>query len=116
VQQVGAITRLHICGNITKLLPYVAQSGADVVDIDWMVDIEAASRICATSAVCGNFDPVAVMLQGTSETVRQAVKRALDLGGSRCFSMAGCDLPEETPRANLEAHLQALRDYGNGEK
>ena len=102
-----ALTRLHICGNISKLLPFVAQSGADIVDIDWMVDIGAASQICATSAVCGNFDPVAVMLQGSPETVRQAVNLALDLGGSRCFSMAGCEIPEETPRANLEAHFHA---------
>ena len=58
VHQMGALTRLHICGNISKLLPFVAQSGADIVDIDWMVDIGAASQICATSAVCGNFDPV----------------------------------------------------------
>ena len=113
VHQTGALTRLHICGNISKLLPFVAQSGADIVDIDWMVDIGAASQICATSAVCGNFDPVAVMLQGSPETVRQAVNLALDLGGSRCFSMAGCEIPEETPRANLEAHFHALRDYGN---
>ena len=113
VHEMGALARLHICGNISKLLPYVAQSGADIVDIDWMVDIGAASQICATSAVCGNFDPVAVMLQGSPETVRQAVNRSLDLGGSRSFSMAGCEIPEETPRANLEAHLQALQDYGN---
>ena len=113
VHQMGALTRLHICGNITKLLPYVAQSGADIVDVDWMVDIGAASQICATSAVCGNFDPVAVMLQGSPEAVTARQSTALELGGSRCFSMAGCEIPEETPRANLEAHFQALRDYGN---
>ena len=116
VRQMGALTRLHICGNISKSLPYVAQTGADIVDIDWMVDFGAARQICSNSAVCGNFDPVAVMLQGTPETVRQAVTRALDLGGPRCFSMAGCEIPQGTPRTNLEAHTQTLRDYGNREE
>ena len=111
VHAMGALTRLHICGNISKLLPFVAQSGADIVDVDWMVDMAEAREICGPAAVCGNQDPVAVMLQGTPETVRQAVTHALDLGGPRCFSMAGCEIPEGTPHANLLAHAQALREY-----
>ncbi len=112
VRSMGALTRLHICGNISKILPLVAQTGADIIDVDWMVDLAAAREICGPAAVCGNQDPVAVMLQGTPETVRQAVTHALDLGGPRCFSMAGCEIPVGTPHANLLAHAQALREYG----
>ncbi len=112
VRAMGVLARLHICGNITRILPFVAQCGADIIDVDWMVDLAAAREICSPAAVCGNFDPVAVMLQGTPDTVRQAVTHALDLGGPRCFSMAGCEIPEGTPHANLLAHAQALREYG----
>ena len=115
VHAMGALTRLHICGNISKILPDVAQSGADIVDVDWMVDLAAAREICAPAAVCGNFDPVAVILQGTPDTVEQAVRHALDLGGPRCFSMAGCEIPDGTPQANLLAHARALREYGAAE-
>ena len=111
VHEMGALTRLHICGNISKILPYVAQSGADIIDVDWMVDFGAARQICGDKAVCGNFDPVAVILQGTPESVRQAVMHSLDLGGPRSFSMAGCEIPDRTPHANLLAHAQALREY-----
>jgi uroporphyrinogen-III decarboxylase len=54
------------------------------------------------------------MLQGTPDLVRQSVYRSLDLGGPRCFSMAGCEIPEGTPAANLLAHAEALREFGPG--
>ena len=46
------ITRLHICGNTTHLLPMILHSGAQIVDIDWMVDIhQAAEKLSASSCV-----------------------------------------------------------------
>lgn len=65
VHEMGATARLHICGNITRSLPFIAQSGADIVDVDWMVDLRyAANTVGPAIAVCGNMDPLAVMLRG----------------------------------------------------
>ncbi len=111
VHDMGALARLHICGNTTRMLPLMAQSGADIVDVDWMVDMRAAGEALASKAVSGNFDPVTVMLRGTPELVRQSVWHCLESGGPRCFSMAGCEIPEGTPDANLLAHAKALREY-----
>jgi MtaA/CmuA family methyltransferase len=108
----GARVRLHVCGNITHLLPFVAQSGADVIDLDWMVDLGEAARVFAgRSAPCGNFDPVAIMLRGTPDQVRHSVTECLRLGGERSFSAAGCEIPDGTPHANLRAQAEALREY-----
>ncbi len=113
VHEMGALARLHICGDVTHLLGMLVEAGADIIDIDWMVDFGDAARICgARAAVCGNFDPVAVMLQGTPADVRQAVWRCLKVGGSRSISMAGCEIPDGTPHENLRAHAAALREYG----
>ncbi len=66
VHEMGALTRLHICGNTTHILADMVQSGADIIDIDWMVDIGQAAEVFGDGpALCGNFDPVAVMLHGT---------------------------------------------------
>jgi MtaA/CmuA family methyltransferase len=114
VHEMGARTRLHICGNTTQILGDMAESGADIIDLDWMVDINKAAKIFGDGPVlCGNFDPVAVMLQGTPDQVRQAVQSCLTLGGSRCFSAAGCEIPEDTPTANLLAQKQALEDFSS---
>lgn len=113
VHEMGALARLHICGDITHLLPLVADSGADIVDLDWMVDIGlAAETLGDYPVICGNFDPVRIMLQGTPEQVREASLHCLHRGGQRCISAAGCEVPDGTPHQNLQAQAQALREYG----
>ncbi len=113
VHKKGAVARLHICGNTTHLLSSMMASGADIVDVDWMVDFsEAAATFGARAAICGNFDPVAVMLQGTEQGVRQAVLKCLHAGGTRSFSAAGCEIPDGTPRANLLAQARTLEEFG----
>ncbi len=110
VHEMGAYTRLHICGNTTQLLADMANSGADIIDVDWMVDIHQAAEIFADkAALCGNFDPVAVMLQGTPDQVEQVVVECIRWGGSRNFSAAGCEIPDGTPHANLLAQARALK-------
>jgi uroporphyrinogen decarboxylase len=111
VHEAGAIGRLHICGNTTRILPDMLDSGADIIDLDWMVDIhKAAAVVDDRAALCGNFDPVAVMLQGTPEAVEDAVRYCLEHGGRRHFSAAGCEIPEGTPHENLRAHARALKE------
>ena len=45
VHEMGALTRLHICGNTTRILADMANSGADIIDVDWMVSIGQAAAI-----------------------------------------------------------------------
>jgi MtaA/CmuA family methyltransferase len=113
VHEMGALTRLHICGNTTRSLPDMLQSGADIIDLDWMVDLRQAAQLFGPQgpAPCGNFDPVAVMLQGTPAQVRQATLDCLEWGGSRSFSAAGCEIPDATPHENLLAQKQAIESY-----
>ena len=106
----GAVPRLHICGNITHLLPDIGRSGADIVDLDWMVDLHQASVALNGLALCGNLDPVAVYLQGTPDTVRAGLLANAAVGYPRWISAAGCEIPEQTPAENLLAQAQTLRD------
>ena len=110
IHELGAAARLHICGDTTHILDAMTESGADIIDIDWMVDIERAAGVFAGKAVlCGNFDPVAVMLQGTPEDVRSAVLDCQEKGGERYFNAAGCEIPDGTPEENLRAQAEVLR-------
>jgi len=112
VKKMGAIARLHICGDTTHLVEDMKSSGADIVDLDWMVDLAAVSASFGDHPVlCGNFDPVAVMLRGTEQQVYEATHACLQAGGERCFSMAGCEIPDQTPVENLHAQSRALRDF-----
>jgi MtaA/CmuA family methyltransferase len=111
VHELGGLTRLHICGDTTHLLPDMPESGADIIDLDWMVDMkQAAGYFGKRAAICGNMDPVAVMLQGTPEQVYQATRECAVAGGERWMSAAGCEVPDGTPAKNFHAQSQALLD------
>jgi MtaA/CmuA family methyltransferase len=113
VREAGGYSRLHICGNTSRIVADMVDSGADIVDIDWMVDIDRAAEAFADKvALLGNFDPVVVMLQGTPDEVYHAVTDCLKRGGPRSISGAGCEIPDATPHENMHAQTQALRDYG----
>jgi MtaA/CmuA family methyltransferase len=119
VRALGAIPRLHICGDTTRIVPDMAASSAAIIDLDSMVDLRAAAAQIVKQdngglmpVLCGNLDPVRLFYQGTPAAVYQATLDALEAGGPRCFCAAGCEIPDGTPHANLFAQGQAIKDYG----
>ncbi|MGI6366928.1 MAG: uroporphyrinogen decarboxylase family protein [Anaerolineae bacterium] len=124
VREAGAIPRLHICGDTTRILRQMATSGAEIIDLDWMVDIEEAGALynhynaegipspARWLALSGNQDPVAVMLQGTPEDVYGATLHCLEAMGPRGISNAGCEIPQGTPAENMHAQTRAIAAYG----
>jgi uroporphyrinogen-III decarboxylase len=53
------------------------------------------------------------MLRGTEQAVYDATLACLRAGGDRCFSMAGCEIPDGTPAGNLHAQTRALEDFAS---
>lgn len=111
IHNAGAKMKLHICGNINPLLPYTSQVGMDILDIDHMVSLSDALGLNPNAKVSGNFDPVSVMLQGTPDEVKQAVKRCISANPQRIIVMAGCEIPRETPEENMYACMEAIEEY-----
>ncbi len=109
----GGIPRLHICGNTTHLLKDMAQSGAQIVDIDSMVDMRQAAEALDGIIICGNLNPVSIFLQGSPDQVREGVFTNAAVGYARWISAGGCEIPDQTPAENLHAQSQALRDLAN---
>ena len=109
VHEMGALCRLHICGNTNKIVDAMVESGADIIDLDHMVDMAAAAaKYGDRVSFCGNFDPVSVMLQGTPDEVFAAAQHCMAIGGPRSFSAGGCEIPMYTPVENLHAQARAL--------
>lgn len=109
VHKLGAKAKLHICGNITSILETIADSGADIIDVDFPVDFAAAHAALGNRcSVCGNFSPIEVLLQGSADTVKQAVLGCVRAGNERTFIAAGCEVPAATPPDNVMAVHEAL--------
>ena len=109
IQRKGAKARLHICGNITHLLPGIARLGVDVLDIDHMVDMRAArAAVGRRVTLSGNIDPVAGMLRGTPETIRRRMRETYAQAGNPYAVNAGCEIPSGTPPETLRALCEPI--------
>jgi len=109
----GAKAKLHICGNISSILDFLPLTGADIVDIDWMVNFKTANEVFkGRCSACGNFDPVSVMLQGDAGTVESAVISCVNQGNGTTFIAAGCEVPKMTPVENMVKVDLALKELG----
>ncbi|MCL2780531.1 MAG: uroporphyrinogen decarboxylase family protein [Actinomycetia bacterium] len=109
IKGAGAIARMHICGNITHLLPGLATLGLDIVDVDYLVDMKTARKVLGDRVVLGgNLDPVADVLQSNPAAIREKLKIARDEAGPRFIVNAGCEIPSPTPPENLKALCEPL--------
>jgi len=109
IQAKGGLVKLHICGNITHLLPHIGELGVDILDIDHMVDpAQARWAVGPEVALAGRVDPVADVLHGTPDSIRSAIATSYAAIGNPHLVMAGCEIPPGTPAANLKALCEPL--------
>jgi len=100
----GAKVRMHICGNITHLLPGLASLDLDVIDVDHMVNLTTVrEKLGPKTALCANLDPVTDILRGTPEAIRAKIARCYREAGNPFIVNAGCEIPSKTPLDNLRA-------------
>jgi uroporphyrinogen-III decarboxylase len=111
IQSLGARVKLHICGNISHLLEDLRDTRPDILDIDWMVDMEEAYEKLGDQVIrCGNLDPVAVIQDQDPEGICQETKRLCEQETGRPFILSGgCEVTVNTPPGHLKAMRDALR-------
>ena len=109
VHQAGGLVKLHICGDINHIISDMVDSGADIVDIDYMVDLDRAIALSeGKCAICGQINPTAVILQGTPEENRKQVRYCVEHGNSRSIISSGCEIPRMSPLENVSAIADEL--------
>lgn len=118
IHKAGGAVKLHICGDILSILKYVARTGADIIDIDWIVPLKKARELVGTDiTLCGNFDPSGVLLQKRPEDVAKAAIQCMEDGGEKFFLMPGCEVPPATPEENIRAFCPSegclIKEYLN---
>ena len=94
---------LSVCGNVTKSLHLLSQTGADAISLDQTVDLTAARLALKDTLLFGNLDPVETLSRGDSAQVAEAVIRAKEAGVDAIWP--GCDLVVQTPIQNIKAMM-----------
>lgn len=110
IQSKNAKVKLHICGNITHLLPYIKFVAPDILDIDWMVDMNNAFDVLGPDIIrCGNLDPVSVILNSSPRQISMLTQELIQKEKGRKFILsAGCEIPPDTPHENLRAMREII--------
>ena len=111
IQGLGAMVKVHICGNITHLLPHLRELDPDIVDLDWMVDMDHAYQVLGPKIIrTGNLDPAAVVEQMPAQAVFHRTRALVGRERGRPFILAGgCEITPLTPPENLLAMREASR-------
>ena len=94
---------LSVCGNVTKSLHLLSQTGADAISLDQTVDLAAARLALKDTLLFGNLDPVETLSRGDSAQVAEAVIRAKEAGVDAIWP--GCDLVVQTPIQNIKSMM-----------
>ena len=109
LKSMGAVVRLHICGNVTHLLPGISGLGIDIMDVDHMVDMSTVRKALGNDVVlAGNIDPVGGIRMGTPGSIRQNIQNIYREVGNPYMVAAGCEIPPGTPEENLKALCEPI--------
>lgn len=102
--------KYHICGQATHLLKYSEDIGFDIVNIDYLVDMETAfEMVHGKTAIKGNINPVTLMTQ-TPEEIYKICRNLLTLTENKKFILSpGCEAAKNTPVENMKAMVRSTR-------
>jgi MtaA/CmuA family methyltransferase len=107
IHAMGGRTRLHICGNTRKILRGMGRLGCHMVDLDYLAPVhEGREQMGSGQVLLGNINPVAALRDSTPEQVSKAVAECHQQAGSRFIVGPGCEVPRDTPEANLRALVE----------
>ena len=103
IHSLGAAVKIHICGDITHLLPDLKDVKPDILDLDWMVDMEDSFDILGDEIIrCGNLDPVRIIEQLPTEDLAEKVRELCKKEKDKPFILSGgCEITVDTLVENL---------------
>jgi uroporphyrinogen decarboxylase len=110
-RQAGAAANwLHITGMTEPILGYYPQCGADIVNVDYLVELSKAKELLPGVCINGNIKPLS-FVQSTPRDIACEAKRLLELFSDRggYILSPGCEIPLEAKPENVAALVAAAR-------
>jgi len=105
---------LHICGNTSRIIDDMLETGSDGLELDYRTDaVLARDKMKDRAVFIGNIDPSGVLALGTPALVEQKTRALLTvfIDEPRFVLNAGCAIPPMTPPENLRAMIHAARSF-----
>ena len=113
VRKRGKLSSFFVCGHAQQNIEAMCDCRPDNVSIDENIPLDFVKEIALKKGISfgGNLKLTVVLLMGNEDDAREDALACLDLGGKTGFILApGCDLPMETPPANIKAVSELVHD------
>ena len=106
IHSLGALAKLHICGNTAAIQAEMIRTGADIVDVDHLVpDLgQFADDLSPQQVFSGKADPVSVVQNGSLELLESQTLDSHRRAGGRCIISAGCEITPGTTVERMRAY------------
>lgn len=115
ISNLKAPTILHICGNSTRILDKMVETGATALSIDHSVKIsEAKTIVKGRSAIVGNLDPTRALFIGTPEQVEHEAEECIKEGTD--ILAPGCGFSPKTSLENMKAVVRVAHKYSKKQR
>jgi len=114
VQDKGFFVILHNCGSVIPMVESMVGTGAKGYSFGNAVNmVDVINKVPDHFLVFGNIDPSKMMIEKNPEVIYSETKSLLEkMKPFKNFVLStGCDLPLETPIANIDAFFKALADF-----
>jgi len=109
IHTLGGRVKLHICGDITHLIPSLKDLHLDILDLDWQVDFgETRKKMDSNTFLSGNINPVIIQDSSEEEIARLTTELAQNQQGEKFIFSGGCEITVNTPPENLKRISEAL--------
>ncbi len=114
IHSLGGKVKLHICGNITHLLPSLKEVGTDILDIDWEVGFDDARHFMGPEVIiCGNINPVVIQDSSKDEIGKLSTSLIRSNRENKIILSGGCEITVNTPHANLSEMSETAKKFRN---
>lgn len=113
IRAMDALSSFFVCGDATKNIEVMCQTGPDCIAVDENIDLPSAKQITDRYHITigGNIPLTTCMLLGTQQENMKYVVDLLDrVEHQNLIISPGCDMPYDTPIENTIGVLQAVRD------
>jgi len=113
IREKQKLSSFFVCGHAQQNIEVMCNCRPDNISIDENIPLEYVRKIALGKGISfgGNMRLTVVLLMGTEDEARQEALTCLDLGGNKGFILApGCDMPMNTPPANIKAVAELALD------
>ncbi len=107
--RVKSAPRIYYTKDSAPFLDQLRSTGADVIGLDWRVDLGKARKVLGDVKVQGNLDPVALF--APEAEIRRQVRQILTAGGPGHIFNLGHGILPETPISGVEAMVDEVKRF-----